>query len=545
MRGRSNPVAFWRTATRVQRSLAIAAMVTVVIAIIGFISLPTASPARAAHDVTIAVLPFNDRSTDASLGTLAGTLSDELVRGLSQGSLLSVISTNGVLQMREQGTPEDSLGRMLGADYLVGGSVTRYGDQMRMDVELLDGRTGQVLRTGVFERPWSESRNLVEDVVRAAALFLRGELGTRLELARVQAGTANEDAWRLVVEAKAAQRPIVTLLKAREFPVALSILQRADSMLEAAARLDTEWVEPVVERGWVSERQALIARFTGDLELQRNRLDEALRHARRAAEMKSDYAGAYALRGSILHLLSLLPQPAAEATAALTAAEDDLRRAAELDPLDQPALRRLADLLYSIGKYGEAKAAAESAFRIDPYSPDAAGLTYQLFSTSFETGLDSEADGWCFQGRKQFPDELIFVYCLLALHAWADGLEPEPDQLRIELGNFQQGERRLQPDLMSRFETMIAAAYARAGQPDSAYAILDRIAATSADRGALWMRASVYAALGEDSTALYLLNEYRVYGGWRAVRVVESRPFWNLNERTGIRRVNSRDKSRP
>lgn len=533
-----------RTAREILRSSTVLqrAAVLLVVAIGTFTAAMLARPsARQASlpthpSASIAVLPFNDHSSDASLGWIAGALTEALAHGLARSHVLSVISPNGVRQLREQGVPEDTLGRMLGADYLVGGSVFRDGDQIRMNVELLDSRSGEVVRSQEFKRPFSESRNFVEDVVSAAAVFLRAEVGTRIEIERTQAGASVDDALRLVREAKEVQEAVLTLLHAGQFPTALESLAEADSLLALAATLDPRWPEPVLRRGYVAERRAFVLRMQGrsprDLQTE---LEAGLAHAESAERIGKDSAGVHALRGALLHQLALQRTDQADSVLiGLAAAEKELRRATDLDPFDQNTWRRLADLLHVVGRYGEANVAAQKAYALDPYSQEAAGLTYKLFNTSLEMGRDKEAEGWCFQGRKEFPDEVIFVYCLLSLHAWATGIDPEPDLLRKEMSKLQASDRFNQPYLVGRFESMIAAAYARAGQADSARAILRRVAAGPPDTGNLWLRAGAHAALGEDSVALALLDEFSATGFWGAPRIVVSRPFWDLAARTDI-----------
>jgi hypothetical protein len=120
-----------------------------------------------------------------------------------------------------------------------------------------------------------------------------------------------------------------------------------------------------------------------------------------------------------------------------------------------------------------------------------------------------------------------FLYCLLALHAWGD-IPPEPERLDEAMRAFQQVDRRIQPALGARLETMRAAAYARAGRPDDARAILAGVPRDSDDVALLWMRASAHVQLGDDSAAAVLLGEYLEKGGWEASRVAASRPFWRL-----------------
>lgn len=491
------------------------------------------------------MLPFADRTPEGSLDALTAALTETLAHSLAQSQFLEIIPPNGVLLMRARGAPEDSLGRMLSADYLVGGSVSRYDDHVRVDIELLDGRSGSVVRTEVVDRLWAQSRILVDDVVRSAATFLRREVGEQIEIARVRALTTSEEAWRLVLEAKAIQDPIAGMLSAGEYDAVQRDLARADSALEIAADLDRRWAEPVVLRGWVRERQAFITRVPapGDTTRRRELLEAGLHMADLAADRDETHAGVHELRGALLYQLALLRnQPADSIRSRLNAAEAELRRATSLDPLSQSSWRRLADLLHFRGHYSEAKNAAQRAYRLDSFASDAQGLVNLLFSTFFELGDDVQAESWCLDGRRRFPDGLPGLYCLYALHAWADGIEPDVDLLRRDMAKFREANRRqsgfeLQPQLVQLFDAMLAAAYARAEQPDSARAILDRLESGPPDQSVLWVRAAAYTALHEDSTAVALLREYLERGSWEAPRVAASRPFWRLGDNAELQRL--------
>ncbi|MGH7446288.1 MAG: BTAD domain-containing putative transcriptional regulator, partial [Longimicrobiales bacterium] len=185
----------WADALLNRRTGVTVALVTPVLLLLALVARPGTDRSLAElPPARIAVLPFADHSAEASLVPLSNALTETLAHSLAASRFLDIISPNGVLLLRSQGAAEDSLGRLLGADYLVGGSISRGEDWVRVDVELLDGRTGSVVRTEVVERPWTESRILVDDVVRRAATFLRREVGAQVEVRRVRAHTRSEDA---------------------------------------------------------------------------------------------------------------------------------------------------------------------------------------------------------------------------------------------------------------------------------------------------------------------------------------------------------------
>jgi DNA-binding SARP family transcriptional activator/TolB-like protein len=496
---------------------------------------------RGTPGARLIVLPFLDRSDDSTLVSLAGALTEALARNLAQSRPLDVVSPTGVTLLRGQGLSDDSVGRLLRADYLVSGSLTGSSDRVWVNVELLDGRTGSLVRSDVVERSRAESRILVEDVVASTAVILRREIGRQVDVRRVRTSTSSEEAWRNVLEARALQAPLARFIRYRDYVELERAMAVSDSLLTRAAELDRRWAEPLVMRGRLMERRAFVAEYAApaDTAARRKLLEAARSLADKASERDPTEPGAYELRGALLHQLALLPGlPRDTVRSRLTAAEEQFRRAIQLDPNNASGWRQLSELLTLAGRYGAAKTAAERAWSIDRYVPEANSIINLLFTTSLELGEDLDAARWCTEGRRSAPNQLPFVYCLFAIHAWADQVQPDLPLLRREIATYRSNHLVLQPQLLARFETLLAMAHHRAGQPDSARAILQRVAAGPEDRGLLWLRAGVLAGMGDDDAAIRTLAAYLEGGAsWDEHRVAQSRPFWRLRGRPEYQRL--------
>jgi DNA-binding SARP family transcriptional activator/TolB-like protein len=488
----------------------------------------------------VIVLPFSDRSQDSTLLSLAGALTEALARNLAQSQPLDIVSPTGVGLLRERGVSEDSLRRLLRADYLVSGSVFSGPETVGVAVELLDGRTGSLVRSELIERVHAESRILIEDVTERTAGFLRREVGNHVDDRRVRASTSSQEAWQNVLEARTAREPLGRMIRYRDYAGLEQTLNRTDSLLARAAELDRRWAEPLIMRGWLMEQRAFIATFVarGDTASRRKLFEAGHAMADRALERDPNEPRAYELRGAMLHQLAALPNvPIDSARARFERAEVELRRSTQLDPFSASSWRRLAELRHAAGRYPAAKTAAERAYTIDRYVREANSIVNLLFSTSLELGEDADAERWCKEGRKAFPGQPPFVHCLFALHAWAEGISPDPQLLRRELSAYQQSQPSLQPELLARFETLLATAHARAGQTDSAFAILERTK-SAADPGVLWLRAGALAELDREAEAVSLLSDYlSLTAYWDSHRVVRTRPFWRLRSRADYRQL--------
>lgn len=488
-------------------------------------------PAAGEPGARVLVMPFVDRTEDPSLASLADMLTEALARNLAQSRPLDVVSATGVALLRQRGVSDDSLRSLLRADYMVSGSVSTGPAGVRVDMELLDGRTGSLLGTDVMERSAAETRVLLEDVLSRTAGILRRRVGSDVEVRRVRSSTRSEEAWRSVLEARALQERVGRLIRYRDIDALEQVLNQADSLLMRAADLDRGWAEPLIMRGWLMERRSFIARVVqSDTAAWRKLLEAGRGLADRAIEREPQEARGYELRGAMFQHLALLPGVREDTVQArLARAEEELRRAMLLDPSSPGGWLRLAEVLNASGRYPAAKNAAERAYQIDRYLPEAPGVVNLLFRTSLELGEDQEAERWCMEGRRQFPGQPPFVYCLLTLHAWAGHVTPDLPLLREEMQAFSESQPPvLQPELQARMELLLAAVYARAGQQDSARAILRRNGTPRSDRAGFWLRAAVLAALGEDREALQSLARFREGGGADSRLVVGSRPFWRF-----------------
>ncbi|MSU25620.1 MAG: TIR domain-containing protein [Opitutus sp.] len=102
------------------------------------------APAAAApvvSDKSIAVLPFDNLSTDKENGFFADGVHEDVLTALQNIRELRVISRTTVLQYREKTKPLPQIARERGVAYILEGSVRRAGNKVRVSAQLIDART--------------------------------------------------------------------------------------------------------------------------------------------------------------------------------------------------------------------------------------------------------------------------------------------------------------------------------------------------------------------------------------------------------------------
>jgi len=96
---------------------------------------------------SVAVLPLQNLSNDPNQEYFADGMTDELITDLAQIRELKVVSKTSIMQYKGTRTPLPQIGRDLGVDAVVEGSVLRSGDRVRI--------TAQMIRTATDRHIWA------------------------------------------------------------------------------------------------------------------------------------------------------------------------------------------------------------------------------------------------------------------------------------------------------------------------------------------------------------------------------------------------------
>jgi TolB-like protein/tetratricopeptide (TPR) repeat protein/predicted Ser/Thr protein kinase len=157
---------------------------------------PTPKPIR-----SVAVLTFDSEPggvSDESFGGLAASLTDDLARTAS----LRVVPHT--LAAAYQGTPKTSqeIGRELGVDAVLSGSVSRAEDTVRVDAALVETSSGRSLWSATYERGQAGLFEIERDLSRRIA----GAVGARPtatdEMPRAEAKPASPEAFELYLRGR-------------------------------------------------------------------------------------------------------------------------------------------------------------------------------------------------------------------------------------------------------------------------------------------------------------------------------------------------------
>ena len=467
------------------------------------------APMTVADPTHIAVLYFDTESRDSSIKAVANGLTEDLIDQLDQVEALSVISSNGVRPYRDRPAPPDSIARALAVGTLVAGTVAGSLEHLRVTVRLIEP-SGRQVDSDVSEATGGNVLALRGELTQQVAAFLRERLGREIRLRELRSA-GDPHAWVQVRRAEDLREDAWALYAAGDTAVAQRTFDGADSLLAWAARLDPDWVDPIVLRGWIAADRIALAHARTEAAIV-TWAPRGLALAESALGRTPGSPSALELRGSLRFVQWLYSEEGEQSDA--DAAERDLRAAAASEtPSRARAQSTLAHLLLRRGSFAEANLMAQRAYEADAFLADASAVLDRLFVSSLLLRRWQEAAHWCNQGHRRFPDQWLFTFCRLTLLSMPTGERPDPAQAWQLVTALEQVTAPSEAGgLAPRWRMAVASVLARADLRDSARRTLGAaLKAGAGDPELDIYEADVRMLLGEDQRALDLLERYVAY----------------------------------
>jgi TolB-like protein/class 3 adenylate cyclase len=129
-----------------------------------------------ADTASVVVLPFDNLSGDASQKYLADGITEDITTDLSRVPNLFVIARNSAFAYQDKTIDPKEVSRDLGVRYVLEGSVRRVGDLLRINVQLIDGKSGGHLWAnrydGTTDKIFEFQDSVIENVVSSLSLKL-------------------------------------------------------------------------------------------------------------------------------------------------------------------------------------------------------------------------------------------------------------------------------------------------------------------------------------------------------------------------------------
>ena len=436
---------------------------------------PGAAVAAGEDARRIAVLYFKAEPGADSLQYLANGLTEGLITQLGQVGELEVISRNGVAPYRDGNIPRDSIAKALKVGTLVEGNVEKAGDRVRVTVRLVDAASGAEFQRASFEQPASQYLVLGDSVAQKAAFFLRERLGAEVRLREQRSAARNADAWLLLQRAEQSRMDAEAAASAGDSTAMAARFNAADSLASLASARDPSWTEPILLRGQMAYRRSRIA--VANPGQARQYIERGMALADSVLAKNETDPDALELRGTLEYWkwLLRLEQNDAAAAALFASARKDLEAATRIKPTQAGAWGSLSHLYGLADNTSETDIvlAARRAYESDAYLENAPKIVERLFNGYYDLDQPVDADRWCQEGFRRFPENGVFTLCQLYVMTMR-GQTPDPAKAWQLAGSnaLNTDPSGDSPEVQKHdAQLMVAAVLGRAGLKDSAKAV--------------------------------------------------------------------------
>ena len=424
-----------------------------------------------ASKIMLAVLPFENLSGDSAQEYFSEGLTEEMISRLGQmePQRLGVIARTSAIQYKGAKKRIDQIGKELGVDYVLEGTVRHSGDRVRVSAQLIQVKDQTHLWAKNYERDLGDILALQQEVAVAIADEVEIKLTPEQKAHPSDARPVNARAHEAYLEGR------YYLARARG-----SELEKALNYFQQAIQLDSSYA--LAYAGLAETYTAMNTSYLTPLEAG----PKAKAAAMKALELDETLALAHVSLGSV-HLYYDWDWPGAES---------EFLRSLALNPNLSEAHLRYADYLASIGRFDEALEHDHTAFALDPLSVRArfVAITRSLHASRRYQEIIQE----CHKARELPPDftepfaEEAFAYARLgrfpeAIRAAAIAVRESNDPTQI---------------------AEAAQTYAESGNKEEARKVLKKLLAMAQKRFVCGNNiATVYAALGETDRAFASLEE--------------------------------------
>ncbi len=273
----------------------------------------------------VAVLPFKNFSGQAGDEYLADGITEDIISALAQVSDLGVIARTTAMHYKNSGRRINDIARELEVGTVLEGSIQRFGDQLRITVQMIDAASEEHYWAQTYDVSLPDLPRMQAEVAERVAMALKAtisEIG--LEILK-RGSTENPQAYDAYLKGRAAYRRWTRLDN-----------ERALAFYQQAVDLDPGFALAIAG---IANVQALRASKFGSGQ---EWIEEAISQARRALNLNPDLPEAHKALGISFYYAGRYQQ-----------ALDYYREALRLEPNYDEAIYNIAEIYQIQGRWDE------------------------------------------------------------------------------------------------------------------------------------------------------------------------------------------------
>ena len=350
---------------------------------------------RSRPPIAIAVLPFENATSDPGAEYVADGLTENLINALSQIPAFSVRARSSVFRLKGKGLAPERAAHDLNADLLVTGRIRRRGNTLVVSAELVNPSERRQLWGNAYERPADQLLGVQEEIARELIDALHVEVSEPVRARIAARMPSNSEAYELYLRGR------------------YHLNQRTEESFMQAIAFFTRAIErdPTFALGYSGLADCYVLLNGYQLRKPQEVVPKAIAAARRALALDASLAEAHATMAAIdaNHYFDW------------KAAETEYRKAIALNPSYATARQWYGGFLTGLGRFDESLSQLETARQLDPLSlavPLQIGLRH-YFARRYDDAIRS------YQGVFELSPDLATAHEYTALAYEAKGMHKE------------------------------------------------------------------------------------------------------------------------
>jgi adenylate cyclase len=410
-------------------------------------------------DQSIAVLPFANMSNDPDQEYFSDGLTEGILNSIAQLKDLKVCARTSSFQFKGQNMEVKEIGKILGVNTIVEGSVQRQEDRVRITVQLINVKDNFHYWSEQYDESLEDIFAVQEKIADAIANKLELTLLSKKEVVISKRPAPPQSAYDLFLKG----RSLWNLGTPRDTKKAIELFQQAIIIYPEFARAYAAIADCYNALGYGS---SIAPREAGP---------KAREAATKAIELDSTLAEPHASLGFCKFYFDW----------DWTAAEDEFRTSLALNPNYEIGYKWYGYFLTSMKRYDEALVILNKAVELDPFSvPISTDLGFSLY---YSGKYDEAANnlkrslqinprfplahiwlGRTYQAMKMYPEAIEeYKSALLAAPDWPVGL--------AQIGNVYgvSGDKKMAENILDTLKSLLTKKFVTAYGIGLVYAGLD------------------------------------------------------------------------
>ncbi len=420
-------------------------------------------------DLSIAVLPFDNLSTDKDSEFFRDGITEDILTQLSKLKALRVISRTSVMRYKETNKTIQEIAEELGVSYILQGSIRKYDNDIRIAARLIDASSAEHIWAENYDKTLTDIFGIQSEVSREIVDALEINMSFDEKQGLNEIPTQNIEAYKLFLQGRkeADKRNSESIAKS------ITLYKEAIAMDPNYAEAYAEMANSVYLETYYSRRDPKEASLLANAYLDK------------AEKINDKVSRIYSVRGLILNIEGKRDD-------AITAFEKAIR----LSPNDLTARHQYSTFFYYTRQYDKQLEHAEIAYRLDPLSFVTANsyATALAFNHKYEEAekllkkLEELNDG-----GSAFVLNRSFFRLYFDQEKYREVIEPLKKMVNKE----------------PVFYRFLGFSYGKTGDTISAYRVMDSIRKRVKPGDRTHQLAVVYAGLQKRDSVLFYLDTIR------------------------------------